>query len=216
MAAQSPAGGRAERTRQSILEAAEALFAERGFAATRLEDIAEQVGIRRASMVYHFKDKQALYSEVLASLLHGFDAALRETVSIEQEPQARIEAAVGAWVDYVGGRPTSARILLRELADAGRELPKDLLDAALPVIEFVRKTFIEDQRVLDAINEGGNAKFERLHTSTTVVGATLLYIAASPMISLREDFSSVDQAHIERHKQELLRIVRHLLRFEER
>ena len=58
MAQPVPRTSRAERTRASILDAAETCFAERGFSATRLEDVAEAVGIRRASIVYHFRDKR--------------------------------------------------------------------------------------------------------------------------------------------------------------
>ena len=59
-------GTRAERTRRAVLDAGEELFAERGFEATRLEDIAVRVGIRRASLVYYFPDKRRLYDAVLA------------------------------------------------------------------------------------------------------------------------------------------------------
>ncbi|MGH7287017.1 MAG: TetR family transcriptional regulator, partial [Myxococcota bacterium] len=55
------APSKALRTRAAILAAAEAVFAERGFAAARLEDVAARVGIRRASIVYHFRDKRELY-----------------------------------------------------------------------------------------------------------------------------------------------------------
>jgi TetR/AcrR family transcriptional regulator len=58
MATEANLGARAIRTRAAILDAAEALFSERGFDATRLEDVAERVGIRRASIVYYFKDKR--------------------------------------------------------------------------------------------------------------------------------------------------------------
>ena len=52
---------RAERTRASILEVAEVIFAEKGFDGTRLEDVAQAVKIRRASIVYYFKDKSATF-----------------------------------------------------------------------------------------------------------------------------------------------------------
>ena len=51
-------------TRAEIVAAAERHFAERGFEAARLEDIAVDVGIRRAAIFYHFGDKQELYAEV--------------------------------------------------------------------------------------------------------------------------------------------------------
>ena len=67
---------RSERTRAAILDAAETLFAERGFAETRLEDVAAAVGIRRASIVYYFADKPALYDAVLADVFDGLLARI--------------------------------------------------------------------------------------------------------------------------------------------
>ena len=52
-------------TRAEILAAAERHFAEVGFEAARLEDIAADVGIRRAAIFYHFRGKQELYAAVL-------------------------------------------------------------------------------------------------------------------------------------------------------
>ena len=106
-------GARAERTRRAILTAAEGLFAERGFDATRLEDIAESVGIRRASIVYYFKDKRALYEAVLESGFAGLYQTLAAALARNRPVGARIEAGVAAWVDYVGVRPTLARLILR-------------------------------------------------------------------------------------------------------
>jgi TetR/AcrR family transcriptional regulator len=214
MAAAALSGGRAEKTRQAILEAAERLFAERGFAATRLEDIAEQVGIRRASMVYHFKDKRELHTAVISSVLQGLDEAIRSAASPDLQPRARIEAAVGAWVDYVGTRPTTARLLLRELANAGHELPKALLVASRPLAQFIRDRFLDDASVRTAVRSTGDTKIDPLHVASALAGATLFFVAAAPVVATRPGFDPLDEAHIEAHKEELLRIVRQLLRFD--
>src|SRR3546814_10910828 len=56
-----PNSSRAERTRAAILAAAEELFASRGFATTRLQDVADAVKMTRAALFYYFKDKQSLF-----------------------------------------------------------------------------------------------------------------------------------------------------------
>ncbi|MCP5189428.1 MAG: TetR/AcrR family transcriptional regulator [Pseudomonadales bacterium] len=65
-------------TAERILDAAEDLFAERGYSATSLGDVAERVGIRPPSLYNHFRNKEALYEAVLERLLVTFAAPLEE------------------------------------------------------------------------------------------------------------------------------------------
>jgi AcrR family transcriptional regulator len=53
--------------REEILDAAAELFAERGYAATSTRMIAEMVGVRQASLYYHFKTKEQILAELLES-----------------------------------------------------------------------------------------------------------------------------------------------------
>jgi TetR/AcrR family transcriptional regulator len=102
------------RTRAEIVAAAERHFAERGFEATRLEDVATEVGIRRAAIFYHFGDKQELYAEVLDEVFRDWTSVLPTDGSAAE----RLEASLIGWIDYVARRPTVARMILREIANA--------------------------------------------------------------------------------------------------
>ena len=61
-------------TRTRLLDTAECLFAERGFAGTSVRDITADAGCNLAAVNYHFGGKQNLYREVFRRRL----AALRE------------------------------------------------------------------------------------------------------------------------------------------
>lgn len=65
-------------TAQRILDAAEDLFAEKGYSATSLGDVADRVGIRSPSLYNHFRNKEALYQAVLDRLLADFSAPFQE------------------------------------------------------------------------------------------------------------------------------------------
>jgi AcrR family transcriptional regulator len=74
----APGSGPADATpREQILDAAAALFAERGFAATTTRLIAERVGIRQASLYYHFAGKDELLIELLTTSVRPSLDALR-------------------------------------------------------------------------------------------------------------------------------------------
>ncbi|MBI9051647.1 MAG: TetR family transcriptional regulator [Anaerolineaceae bacterium] len=55
----------AELTRQSLLKAATKVFSQHGYAATRLEDIAEAANVTRGAVYHHFEGKAELFAEII-------------------------------------------------------------------------------------------------------------------------------------------------------
>jgi TetR/AcrR family transcriptional regulator len=200
---------RAERTRSSILEAAEALFAERGFEGTRLEDVAERVGIRRASIVYYFRDKRDLYDAVLESVFGGFRERLEAALAAPGTRRDRIEAAVSAWVRYVGARPSLARLLLREAAGARADSPPALTAHLRPFFEVVRR-FVARERAAP-----GGPAVDPVHLASTIAGGTVFLVAVLPgLVPGLSDPLGPEQ--LAAHEEEVLRITRRLLGTERR
>jgi AcrR family transcriptional regulator len=67
-----PASNRAVRAaerREAIIEAALDEFVARGFAATRLDDVAQRAGVAKGTIYLHFKDKEALFQELIRTAL---------------------------------------------------------------------------------------------------------------------------------------------------
>src|ERR1700757_738298 len=56
---------RAAERRQAIIEAAMEEFISRGFAATRLDDIARRAGVAKGTIYLHFKDKESMFEELI-------------------------------------------------------------------------------------------------------------------------------------------------------
>lgn len=197
---------RGSQTRESILEAAELLFAERGFATTRLEDVAEQVGIRRASIVYHFRDKRELYDAVLEELVQGM---LRRLGPVLTEPgplRQRVEDTISEFVDFLAERPTIARILLREVADAQPGEPMALVKHTLPFYDMVR----------GVVNERmpGPPRFpkaEPIQLASVIAGTTVFFIVAVPTIVPMLQLDPLQPEALESLKAELRSITVRLL-----
>jgi TetR/AcrR family transcriptional regulator len=203
----APQPSRAERTRAAILEAAESIFAERGFAATRLEDVADRVGIRRASIVYYFKDKKELYHAVLGGVLGGLRERIEAALSRSGPLPARLEAGVAAWVDYVGARPSLARLLLREVADAAPGRRPPILEHTRPFFELVqREIFARDAAALAQF-----APIDPVRLASTIVGATVFFVAAMPVLLPDRPLDPVSPEHLDAHREEVLGILRRLL-----
>jgi AcrR family transcriptional regulator len=70
--AAKPASNRAERAaerRAAIVEAALEEFVARGFAATRLDDVARRAGVAKGTIYLHFKDKESMFEELIRTAL---------------------------------------------------------------------------------------------------------------------------------------------------
>src|SRR5579859_7776857 len=68
----SAPGNRAERAaerRAAIVEAAMEEFVARGFAATRLDDIARRAGVAKGTIYLHFKDKESMFEELIRTAI---------------------------------------------------------------------------------------------------------------------------------------------------
>jgi AcrR family transcriptional regulator len=71
-ASPKPAASRAERAaerRGAIIEAAMDEFIARGFAATRLDDIARRAGVAKGTIYLHFKDKESMFEELIRTAI---------------------------------------------------------------------------------------------------------------------------------------------------
>ncbi len=85
----------AQQTRQAVLDTARRLFAERGYDATSLQEIADAMGVRKANVYYYFKTKSALLAELLGSFTAPLDALLDEVAALPDR-RSRVERlAVG-------------------------------------------------------------------------------------------------------------------------
>src|SRR5437870_13764703 len=60
---------RAAERRQAIIEAAMEEFIARGFAATRLDDIAKRAGVAKGTIYLHFKDKESMFEELIRTAI---------------------------------------------------------------------------------------------------------------------------------------------------
>ena len=192
------------RTRHAILEAAERLFAEQGFEATRLEDVALEVGIRRASIVYYFRDKTELYDAVLDSVFGELLVSAREVLSRPATLEERVEEGISLWVYYLAQHPSLARILLRELPNTSRGRPAIRRYAKL-YNELFAKLVEEFTHSAPTPRAGA----EQIQIGSLLTGATLFFIAASP--GLVPGFDPLAPENIDRHRDHMLAIARQLV-----
>ena len=195
-----------DRTRASILMAAERFFAERGFADTRLEDVAAEVGVRRAALFYHFRDKQALYDAVVYDVFDDLLTRLAGVLGSSGSVTQQIDTCIEVWVDAVGARPSLARFMLREAAGADPGV-------AQPLVGFGARLLSSGQDLLKRGVSTGVLRpihSDPSHVISAVVGSTVFYVAALRRLLPTMGFDPLRVEELEAHKKDVLSMV-HLL-----
>lgn len=87
----------APETKDTILDAAETLFAEQGFAATSLRQLTQRAGVNVAAVNYHFGSKEELVKEVLRRRIEPINAERMRRLAALSEPA--LEAIVRAFLE---------------------------------------------------------------------------------------------------------------------
>ena len=129
------AAEQAKPRKEEILDVATRLFAERGYDGTSMNDVAERVGMRKASLFYHFATKDALYEAVLDRLVATLQTALEAIYVSSGTYQDRLDAVTDTVVTLLSSHPYAARLLLREAMDWGPVIRGKLLERILLVLE---------------------------------------------------------------------------------
>lgn len=127
----------AARSREAILDAAEALFAKRGFVGASLQEIAAAAGLARATPSYFFGSKEGLYAEVLRRVLEAREDALREAFlplrrwaegndGDREALRDALGAAIAGYFAFLDSRPSFARLIEWEALSGAERLSETL------------------------------------------------------------------------------------------
>ena len=80
--------------RENILAAAVQLFAEYGYHAAPLRDIARLAGIQAASIYHHYPNKQSLLIEIMETHMQRLNSRLEHILQEYDDPLQRLQAAI--------------------------------------------------------------------------------------------------------------------------
>jgi TetR/AcrR family transcriptional regulator len=138
----APARKRKKLRKDEILSEATRLFAERGYEGASMGDLAERVGLRKASLFHHFPSKDALYATVLEQLLEGVKGAILSTASSDGSFEERLDRLSDALTAQLAADPHASRLLVREAMDWGPvmrdRLARTINDVLAAALEFTR------------------------------------------------------------------------------
>lgn len=166
-------------TQIALLDAAEALFARQGFAATTIKAIGAEAGVNPALLYYYFPDKGKLYHAVLERRLGGLTRRMAAELPEGLPPLEAIERILRGYAMLMQSAPQMPRLLARELADHEAE-------HALPLIREIAAGFF--RRICDLIRTGQKtgeirADLDPRFTAISLVSQMAWFFVAKPAVS---------------------------------
>lgn len=166
-------------TRLALLDAAEALFARQGFAATTIKAIGAEAGVNPALLYYYFPDKERLYHAVLERRLGTFARRMATELPAGLPPLEAIERILRGYAAMMHGAPQMPRLLARELADHEAA-------HALPVIRELAAGLF--RRICDLIRAGQRIRqirddLDPRFTAISLVSQMAWFFVAQPAVS---------------------------------
>lgn len=97
-----------------IIDAAAAVFAEKGYHGSSTKDIADRLGIRQGSLYYYFESKESALEEVCKIGVDGFVQRLEAILERDVPPEEMLRAAVHNHLQPLEDRPNYVRVFQRE------------------------------------------------------------------------------------------------------
>ncbi|HET9981810.1 MAG TPA: TetR/AcrR family transcriptional regulator [Ktedonobacterales bacterium] len=114
-------------TRQRLLDAAEAVFADKGYHGTVVDDIIRASDSSKGGFYFHFPNKQAIFLALIDKLVPKLAAAIDRAIAAETDPIAQLDAALRTVLETFGRHRKLSKILLIEAVGLGHGFDEKLM-----------------------------------------------------------------------------------------
>ena len=167
-------------SRDQILDAAEELFAKKGFDASTIKQIGARARLNPALIYYYFGGKDDLYHAVLERLVGGLVARGRAALDRPASPPEAIRALVRAQLEFVLASPSLPKIMVREMVDHDARHAKGI------ILETVAGLFDRLCGVIEAGQREGvfRSDVEPRFAAVSTISQVAYFILARPAITL--------------------------------
>lgn len=193
-------------TREQILAVSQRRFAEHGFAGTSLNEIADEVGIRRQSLLHHFPSKEVLYRAVILYSFEDWVTLVENAVAGEQtQGWPQVERVMHAAFDFFEEHLEFVRIARREALEGGSRISDEFGIALRPLFDR-GVAFLE--REMDA---GRLRRYDARQILLTGYGAVLSYLSDYPLVRSLVDGDPMGAAALKARREHVIAVLRNAL-----
>lgn len=173
---------------QAILEAAEILFAEKGFDAVSMSAIARLANTSKPNIYHHYESKNDLYLAVMHTAAERASALLDSLADAPGSFQQRLSAFSAGQLDNILAHKRSTQLILREALSGGSQRGREIAE------HFVGSSFA---RLADMVRQGQQENEFRQEIDPAlaafmIVAANMFFFQAAPVMQHIPEFQFND------------------------
>jgi AcrR family transcriptional regulator len=166
-------------TEKNILDTAHKHFVQKGFVATRTQEIADDAGINKAMLHYYFRTKEKLYQEVIRRTLGKVVPKLVGALTGDGLFLERVEHLVDTYIKVITENPQIPLFIMSELSQ-NRELFINEVKRQTDYFPAI-KSFTE--QMMTEMKNGKIKEISPVHLMLNILGMTIFPFISKPMIS---------------------------------
>ena len=153
--------------RKRLLQAATSLFRDKGFTATSMQDVSDEVGLLKGSLYYYVESKEDLLFEVLRDLHSEGEQIIQDIDFDSDDPMEEFRKYLCALTIYAGENRDRLSIFFRDFRFVPRERQKEII-AERDMYETAAIRLIEQGKAKGQVHAEVNSKV----AAYSIVGAT--------------------------------------------
>jgi hypothetical protein len=165
------------KTSEKILKVAADEFARIGYDGLSMNSLVEKLEINKATVYYHFKDKKALYKEVIKHEMKKNNDNVKTIFKENKDPENLFKSYINAHILSIKKNPNIVQIALREIANFGADVDEEIIPYIEEDINFLKL-------VLDDLNLKEKYKQMNLFSIFSLIQGTIKTFYAIQMSDL--------------------------------
>lgn len=184
-----------EDKREKILIAAKNAFAEKGFAAVGIREIAKAAGLNSATLYHYFKNKDEIYSEILEQTYNMIVDILEEISTMELDDKDVVRVAIGRYIDFIYENRSFLKILVHEL-----NLETEM------VVRIARKFYgnfskLAEEMINARKKSTGSRSVDPKHLLISGIGLCTIHFILAPLLNILEGKDQLSREMLEERKE---------------
>jgi len=172
-----------------ILDTAEELFADNGYAATSIRRIADRSGVNPALVHYYFGNKKSLLQSVVERAVEPLGLAIAE---MKKKPEVSPVEIANLLISMVANHPNMPRLLIREVFLPGGEMQQYFTDHMAPRLGGALPALLSREKSAGRLQQDSDPAISAMLILAVCIFPYIARALAEPVLGIRYDKDGIE------------------------